>query len=195
MKFLYTAFFAALLLFTGCEEKNVLPVSDELGVGDVVELTSVTGAKLKFKRVEGGIVQVGAENKTVIFDIFGTFCEPCKREAPALMNLQRKYLDEVTLVGLSYFEDVDESHIINDFIKPYNARYFIVKNSPKNKAIVDTIVEDIKYPDLISLPFKVVIKAGKYQTLTDVWDNKTGLKYYIGDIGTQTIENDLKRIL
>ncbi|MDR0407870.1 MAG: TlpA family protein disulfide reductase [Campylobacteraceae bacterium] len=187
----------AMLFFGGCtdKEKDVLPKSNELAVGDKIELTSVHGAKLTFKRVEGGIVQDGKEDNIIIFDIFGTFCEPCKKEAPALMNLQLKYLDKITLVGLSYFEDVDEKYIIENFSKPYNAHYFIAKNSDKNKALADTITKDIKYQNLISLPFKVVLKDGKYQNVTDIWENKDGVKYYIGGIGTDVIEKDLQSIL
>jgi thiol-disulfide isomerase/thioredoxin len=186
-----------LFLFGGCDDKDidVLPLPSELVVGDRVELTSVQGAKLTFKRVEGGIVQEGKEDNIIIFDIFGTFCEPCKKEAPALMNLQLKYLDKITLVGLSYFENVNDKYIIENFSKPYNAHYFIAKNTDKNKALVDTITKDIGYPSLISLPFKVVLRGGKYQNVTDIWENKEGVKYYIGAVGTAVIEKDLENML
>ncbi|MDR2342699.1 MAG: TlpA family protein disulfide reductase [Campylobacteraceae bacterium] len=186
-----------LFLLSGCtdKEKSVLLKSSEFAVGDKIKIASVQGANLTFVRVEGGIVQEGKEDNVIIFDIFGTFCEPCKKEAPALMNLQLKYLDNVTLVGLSYFEDVDERYIIENFSKPYNAHYFIAKNSDKNKILVDTITKDIGYPNLISLPFKVVLKGGKYQNVTDVWENKDRVKYYIGGINTSVIEKDLNTIL
>jgi thiol-disulfide isomerase/thioredoxin len=189
-------FLTGLVLFMGCgKEKDVLPKSNELSVGDSVELTSVQGAKLVFKKTNSGIVQVGKEDNIIIFDIFGTFCEPCKEEAPALMSLQLKYLDKITIVGLSYFEDVDDKYIVENFSKPYNAHYFIAKNSDKNKALVDTITKDIGYKSLISLPFKVALKGGEYQNLTDVWENKSGVKYYIGNTETSLIESDLKNIL
>ncbi|MDR0580123.1 MAG: TlpA family protein disulfide reductase [Campylobacteraceae bacterium] len=186
-----------LFFLSGCtnKEKSAILESNEFALGDKIEITSVQGATFTFTRVEGGIVQEGKEDNVIIFDIFGTFCEPCKKEAPALMNLQLKYLDNVTLVGLSYFEDVDEKYIIENFSKPYNAHYFIAKNSDKNKILVDAITKDIGYPNLISLPFKVVLKGGKYQNVTDVWENKDGVKYYIGGINTSVIEKDLDTIL
>jgi thiol-disulfide isomerase/thioredoxin len=180
----------------GCTDKeDVIPKSSVLKIGESVELTSVQGAKITIKRVEGGLVQEGKEDNVLIFDIFGTFCEPCKKEAPALMNLQLKYISNMTLIGLSYFEDVNEKYIIENFAKPYNAHYFIAKNSPANKALADTITEDIKYKSLISLPFKVVLKNGKYRNITDIWENKTDNKYYIGAIDTAVVEKDLERIL
>jgi thiol-disulfide isomerase/thioredoxin len=181
---------------SGCASQDeVIPKSNALKVGESVELTSVQGAKITIKRVEGGLVQEGKENTVLIFDIFGTFCEPCKKEAPALMNLQLKYISNMTLIGLSYFEEVDEKYIIENFAKPYNAHYFIAKNSAANKALADTIREDINYKSLISLPFKVVLKGGKYRTVTDIWENKTDNKYYIGAINTAVVEKDLERIL
>ncbi|MDR3178244.1 MAG: TlpA family protein disulfide reductase [Campylobacteraceae bacterium] len=187
----------AIFFLIGCTDKkeDLLLKSNEFAVGDKIELTSVQGAKFTFKRVEGGIVQEGKEDNVIIFDIFGTFCEPCKREAPALMKLQLKYLDKVTLVGLSYFEEVDERYIIDNFSKPYNAHYFIAKNSDKNRALVDAITKDIGYPNLISLPFKVVLQGGKYQNVTDIWEDKDAVKYYIGGINTSIIEKDLNTIL
>jgi thiol-disulfide isomerase/thioredoxin len=190
-----TAVFCAFLVFGCTVQEDVIPKSSALKVGESIELTSVYGAKIKLKRVDGGLVQEGKENAVLIFDIFGTFCEPCKKEAPALMNLQLQYISNMTLIGLSYFEDVDEKYIVENFVKPYNAHYFIAKNSPLNKALADTITEDIKYKSLISLPFKIVLKNGKYYNVTDVWKNKTDNKYYIGAIDTAVIEKDLKRIL
>jgi thiol-disulfide isomerase/thioredoxin len=194
MKYL-TAVFCALLMFGCADKEDVIPKSSALKVGESVELTSVQGAKIKIKRVENGLVQEGRGDSVLIFDIFGTFCEPCKKEAPSLMNLQLKYISNMTLIGLSYFEDVDEKYIVENFAKPYNAHYFIAKNSAANKALADTITEDIKYKSLISLPFKVVLKDGKYRDVTDIWENKTDNKYYIGAISTAVIEKDLERIL
>jgi thiol-disulfide isomerase/thioredoxin len=181
----------------GCSssKEETIPQSSALKAGESVELTNVYGGKITIKRVEGGLVQEGGEDKVLVFDIFGTFCEPCKKEAGALMNLQLKYISNMTLIGLSYFEDVDEKYIIENFAKPYNAHYFIAKNSPANKALADTITEDIKYKSLISLPFKVVLKDGKYQNITDIWEGKTDNKYYIGAVSTAVVEKDLERIL
>ncbi|MDR1007263.1 MAG: TlpA family protein disulfide reductase [Campylobacteraceae bacterium] len=194
MRYLIVVFWAILMF--GCTvQEEVIPKNNALRIGESIELTSVQGAKITIKRVEGGLVQEGKEDAVLIFDIFGTFCEPCKKEAPALMNLQLQYISNMTLIGLSYFEEVDEKYIIENFAKPYNAHYFIVKNSPLNKALADTITEDIKYKSLISLPFKVVLKNGKYRDVTDIWENKTDNRYYIGAVDTAVIEKDLKRIL
>lgn len=188
---------STLFLLIGCNkaDNDVIDKPSILEVGQKVELVSTQGNNLTFKRVDGGIVLDGDEDKIIIFDIFGTFCEPCKREAPALMKMQLDYNDKIVFVGLSYFEDVDDEYIIEKFQKPYNAYYFIASNSPKNKALVDTILHDIKYERMISLPFKVVLNQGKYEIVTDKWEGKLDTKFYIGDVGTGLIKEDLEKIM
>ncbi|MFV0480893.1 MAG: TlpA family protein disulfide reductase [Campylobacteraceae bacterium] len=198
MKKYLTLLFAIVFLLAGCSKKDEGEVIEKpiiLEVGQKVELESVTGAKLIFKRIEGGLVLDGDENKIIIVDIFGTFCEPCKREAPALMKLQLDYMDKLMLVGLSYFENVTNEYIVEKFSKPYNAYYFIAANSEKNKALVDTILHDISFKSIPLLPFKVVINKGKYEFVTDIWEKRNDTKYYVGDIGTSIIREDIDKIL
>lgn len=192
----FLIFVLTLFVFFGCsKDEDVMEKPTILNVGEKVELVSTNGAKLNFKRIDNGFVIDGDEDKIIIFDVFGTFCEPCKREAPALMKMQLDYNDKLMFVGLSYFEDVDNEYIIEKFQKPHNAFYFIAANSPKNKALVDTILQDIKYERMISLPFKVVINRGKYEVVTDKWENKTDTKFYIGDVGTELIKADIEKII
>lgn len=190
-------FILSVFIFVGCsnDDEDTFDKPTILKNGEKVEVVSTYGQKLTFKKTDEGIVLDGNEDKIVLFDIFGTFCEPCVREAPALMKIQLDYNDELVLVGLSYFENVDDEYIINNFQKPHNAHYFIAKNSSQNKALVDTIVNDIKYERMISLPFKVILHNGEYKTVTDKWEGKDNVKYYIGDVGTSLIETDIKRIL
>lgn len=192
----FLIFIVMLFIFFGCSDsEDVIEKPSVLNVGDKVELVSTVGKKLTFKRVENGIVIDGDEDKIIIFDIFGTFCEPCQREAPAIMKMQLDYNDKLIFVGLSYFEDVDNEYIIEKFQKPHNAYYFIAANSPKNKSLVDTVLHDIKYERMISLPFKVVINKGKYEVVTDKWEGKENTKFYIGDVGTELIKSDIEKII
>lgn len=187
------------LFFLGCDgsdrSSDAFVEAKTLSIGETIELESIYGKKITFKKVDGGFVVDGDENKIIVFDIFGTFCEPCKKEAPALMNLQKNYSENIILVGLSYFEDVNAEYIKTKFAIPYNAHYFIAPNSPKNKILVDTITHDIDYKTIISLPFKVIIKNGSYQTLSDVWEGRDNVKFYIGEIATSIILSDINKII
>lgn len=184
------------LLFLGCgsESSNVSTVKETYKEGDKVELKSVSGAKVTLLRKNGGFVIEDDESKIVLIDIFGTFCVPCQEEAPSLMDFQLQNSDDVMLIGLNYFEEVSDEYVIENFAAKYNAYYFIT-NSPKNKKIVETIVQDIAYKGTLQVPFKIVLKEGKYQKLTDIY-NPSNLenKFYIGKVGLDIIQQDIDKL-
>ncbi|WP_333805140.1 TlpA disulfide reductase family protein [Sulfurospirillum sp.] len=184
------------LLFLGCgsETSTVSTAKETYKEGDKVELKSVSGAKLTLLRKNGGFVIEDDESKIVLIDIFGTFCVPCQEEAPSLMDFQLQNSDDVMLIGLNYFEEVSDEYVVENFAAKYNAYYFIT-NSPKNKKIVETIVQDIAYKGTLQVPFKIVLKEGKYQKLTDIY-NPSNLenKFYIGKVGLDIIQQDIDKL-
>lgn len=184
------------LLFLGCgsESSSVPSVKETYKEGDKVEIKSVAGAKITLLRKNGGFVLEDDESKIILIDIFGTFCVPCQEEAPSLMDFQLQNSDDVMLIGLNYFEEVSDEYVVENFAAKYNAYYFIT-NSPKNKKIVETIVQDIAYKGTLQVPFKVVLKEGKYQKLTDIY-TPTNLenKFYIGKVGLDIIQKDIDKL-
>ncbi len=71
--------------------------------------------------------------------------------------------------------------------------YFIV-NSPDNSKMVNTIAEDIGYKQAVQVPFKVILKNGKYQFVTDTFGERTDKKFYIGEVSTDIIKKDIQKI-
>lgn len=184
------------LLFLGCgsETSTVSTAKETYKEGDKVELKSVSGAKLTLLRKNGGFVIEDDESKIVLIDIFGTFCVPCQEEAPSLMDFQLQNSDDVMLVGLNYFEEVSDEYVVENFAAKYNAYYFIT-NSPKNKKIVETIVQDIAYKGTLQVPFKIVLKEGKYQKVTDIYNpSNPENKFYIGKVGLDIIQQDIDKL-
>lgn len=184
------------LLFLGCgsESSSVPLVKETYKEGDKVEIKSVAGAKLTLLRKNGGFVLEDDESKIILIDIFGTFCVPCQEEAPSLMDFQLQNSDDVMLIGLNYFEEVSDEYVVENFAAKYNAYYFIT-NSPKNKKIVETIVQDIAYKGTLQVPFKVVLKEGKYQKLTDIYTpSNLENKFYIGKVGLDIIQKDIDKL-
>lgn len=129
-----------------------------------------------------------------MLDIFGTFCPPCQKEAPALMQYQLDNADKFVLVGLTHFENVSDEYVKSNFAQKYNAYYFIANDNALNDRIAEQIIADIGYNHEIALPFKVVLKDGKYQSLTDVDSGRYGVKYYLGGINWQDMKADLDKI-
>ncbi len=184
------------LLLSACGNDQVVQKKEEtkgFKVGEKIELQSVMGSKIELVRTEKGFVLANDAKKILIFDIFGTFCQPCKNEASNLMDFQLKNADDVMIVALSHFETVTNEYIVDNFSSKYNAYYFIV-NDPRNKIIVETILDDIKYTEQLKIPFKVVLKEGVYQKLTDIYEGNTENRYYIGEVPIHIIQNDIDKL-
>lgn len=182
-----------VFIFVGCGVEEGSAEKPTYKNDDKIELTSVVGSKITLLRKNGGFVLEGDESKILILDIFGTFCQPCQIEAPNLMNFQLKNDKDVLLIGFTYFESVSNQYVIDNFSSKYNAYYFIV-NSPDNEKMVNTITKDIKYNKSLQVPFKVVLKDGQYQKLTDLYEGNPENKFYIGAVGTEVIEQDIKKM-
>ncbi|QQF51522.1 TlpA family protein disulfide reductase [Campylobacter fetus subsp. venerealis] len=182
------------LFLVGCSAQKEEEITSftPYKTGDEIELTSVIGSKTTLVRTQNGF-KLKDSDKIVMIDIFGTYCVPCQKEAPHLMDYQLKNSDDFMIIGLIYFENIDDKGIVENFSKKYNAYYFI-SNSKENPRIVDQILHDIDYKRALQIPFKVVLKNGVYQTLSDtLGDSKTN-KFYLGEVSTAVISKDVNRI-
>ena len=182
-----------VFVFIGCGTEEGTAEKPVYKNGDRIELTSVVGSKIILLRKDGGFVLEGDESKILILDIFGTFCKPCQKEAANLMDFQLKNDKDILLIGFTYLEAVSDKYVVDNFASKFNAYYFIV-NSPDNGKMVNTITQDINYNQAVQVPFKVVLKDGKYQKVTDVYEGNPDNKFYIGAIETDVIKNDIEKI-
>lgn len=198
-KFTYlflTCIFAILINACSTEERieNDFAFA-EYKINDEILLKSVNGGEKTLVRTQNGFVIKGEEDKILMFDFFGTFCTPCQEEAPHLTSLWQKNAKNFIIIGLSHFENVSDQ-AVKDFAIKYGAYYFL-SNSKENDRIIAQALKDINYQNMEQLPFKVVLKNGSYQDLTDFWnkDSKRYVKYYLGKVSTQTMQDDITRIL
>ena len=189
---------AFALVFLGCDKNEsesyslgeYAPFKD----GEEISLKSVSGASVSLVRTDKGFVLKGSD-KIVMLDIFGTFCEPCKAEAPHLMDYQLNH-DDFMLIGLITFEQISDKDVIEKFIKPFNAYYFIANEGEKNERLISQVLADIDYDSALSLPFKVVLKDGKYELLSDNLGERGGKEalYYLGAVSSELVAKDLEKI-
>ncbi len=182
-----------VFVFIGCGVEEGSAQKPVYKNGDRLELKSVVGSKVTLLRKNGGFVLEGDESKILILDIFGTFCKPCQDEAANLMDFQLRNDKDLLLIGFTYLESVTDKYVVDNFASKFNAYYFIV-NSPDNDKIVNTITQDIDYRSAVQVPFKVVLKDGKYQNVTDIYESNPDNKFYIGAIETDVIEKDIHKI-
>lgn len=197
-KLLLVLLCAFALVFLGCSKNEsesyslgeYAPFKD----GEEISLKSVSGASISLVRTDKGFVLKGSD-KIVMLDIFGTFCEPCKAEAPHLMDYQLNH-DDFMLIGLITFEQISDKDVIEKFIKPFNAYYFIANEGEKNERLISQVLADIDYDSALSLPFKVVLKGGKYELLSDNLGERGGKEalYYLGAVSSELVAKDLEKI-
>ena len=154
IKFLFLSALLILGVFSGCSEEKVVNDFEfkEFEEGEQITLQSVMDKQLVLVRQKGGFVILNDEKKVLMVDIFGTFCAPCKEEAPHLTQLWRKNADKFTLIGLTHFESVSDDEVRN-FANNYGAFYFI-SNQKQNERLVKQILKDINYQNMEQLPFK-----------------------------------------
>lgn len=183
-----------ILLFTGCSSEPKKEAAIKVPEQKSYLLKDISsGAQYTLNRVDGGFVVKGHEHKVVMFDMYATYCPPCQKEAQHLTDLQVKHSDKFLIIALNTFEEVTNEYVNDNFRFKYGGYYFI-SNSKDNEEIIAAILKDIDYKRTIQIPFKVVLKDGKYQTLTDIIRSKPDNKFYIGAIETKTIEKDLEKI-
>ena len=197
-KLLLVLLCAFALVFLGCSKNEsesyslgeYAPFKD----GEEISLKSVSGASVSLVRTAKGFVLKGSD-KIVMLDIFGTFCAPCKAEAPHLMDYQLNH-DDFMLIGLITFEQISDKDVIEKFIKPFNAYYFIANEGEKNERLISQVLADIDYDSALSLPFKVVLKGGKYELLSDNLGERGGKEalYYLGAVSSELVAKDLEKI-
>lgn len=197
-KLLLVLLCAFALVFLGCDKNEsesyslgeYAPFKD----GEEISLKSVSGASVSLVRTDKGFVLKGSD-KIVMLDIFGTFCAPCKAEAPHLMDYQLNH-DDFMLIGLITFEQISDKDVIEKFIKPFNAYYFIANEGEKNERLISQVLADIDYDSALSLPFKVVLKGGKYELLSDNLGERGGKEalYYLGAVSSELVAKDLEKI-
>ncbi|NLY03757.1 MAG: TlpA family protein disulfide reductase [Campylobacter sp.] len=191
------------MFLVGChsqtEEKttNTTISNQSYNVDDVITLKSVTGSEVSIVRTEGGF-KLKDSDKILMIDIFATFCQPCKEEAPHLMDFQLNQSDDFMVIGLSQFEDVSNEHIIDNFVKAYNAYYFIANSAQnENEKIINQILDDINYQRALTIPFKVVYnKKGEIELLSNNENSSASpRKYYVGGVESKLLEEDVTRII
>ncbi|EFT0414893.1 TlpA family protein disulfide reductase [Campylobacter upsaliensis] len=194
IRIIFSAFLIAFL-FMACASEDVKNELDfkEFTLGEKVLLRSVNGGEKTFLRKEKGFVIEGEEDKILMFDFFGTFCQPCKEEALELSKLWQNNSKHFVIIGLSHFEEVSDEEVLK-FAKDYNAFYFL-SNSKEKDRLIAQILKDISYQNMELLPFKVVLKDGVYQNVSDFWNKGKKVQFYLGKVPSELIQEDINTIL
>lgn len=90
------------LLFQGCGEES----SEEAMVSTAnFTLMDTQGKSYNVEKKGTNFTLDAGEDKVVLFDIFATWCPPCQAEVKHLGNLQKKYGEDLIIMGITIEED------------------------------------------------------------------------------------------
>lgn len=81
--------------------------------------------EFSLKSVDGKTVKLSDyKNKIVLIDFWATWCPPCRKGIPDLVELQKEYKKDLVILGISV--DTDTKADVPDFIKNYGINYTVV---------------------------------------------------------------------
>ena len=145
--------------------------------GDIVTINKDSDKAPDFalKSVDGKIVKLSDyKGKIIIIDFWATWCPPCRRGIPDLVELQKEYKKDLVVIGIS----LDAAKTIKDvpgFIKEYGINYPIVYGDQQ---------VTIDYGGIRSIPTSFVIDQKG-----NVVDSNVGL------VSKDTFVNKIKELL
>ena len=168
------------LLFLGCSSESSED-ENNMVASNTFHLVSTDGVDYNVTKSGMNFTVKGHEGKVIMFDIFATWCPPCRAEAPSLTHLQKKYNDEFLILGITIEDDISNKEL-KKFKEKYGAGYAIV-NSKENERLYRAIASATKVGQRFPIPLMVMYKDGQYIT------------HYVGLTPEEMIESDIKKAL
>ncbi len=166
------------LLFLGCSSSDD---ESSMVASSTFHLVDTDGAEYNVTKSGLNFTVEGHEEKIIMFDIFATWCPPCRAEASNLTHLQKNYRNDLLILGVTIENDIPNEKI-EYFKEEYGADYVIV-NSKENELLYRAIASATKVGQRFPIPLMVMYKDGKYIT------------HYIGQTPEEMIESDIKKAL
>ena len=144
-------------------------------------LTGLDKKQYIVKKQGNGFVLDGAKDKVVIFDIFATWCPPCRATAQHLSSLQEKYKDDLIVIGITIEDNILNTKL-QEFREKYTAKYILV-NSDQNRRLNNAIAQELKMGERYPIPLMAMYKNGKL------------INYFVGATEEEFIDSDIRRAL
>ena len=179
-KTIISILFAFTILFQGCSEEKVEEANSMISTNEYV-LTSTSNQQFILKKEKEGFVLEGAEGKVIILDIFATWCPPCRAAAKHLTSLQKKYKEDLVIIGVT-IEDGISNAKLEEFKKDYSANYVIV-NSTENARLVQEVASTLNLGERFPIPIMAIYKDGVL------------VNHYKGAVEEEFVDSDIKMAL
>ncbi len=115
----------------------------------------------------------------VIVNLFATWCPPCIGEIPYFNDLQKKYKEELFVVGILTHDTITQD-ALGSFMAKNQINYFI-SNGTENDTFADHLATTLDLPKNFSIPLTVMYVGGEYFT------------HYEGAVPVEMIEYDIQQ--
>ena len=181
----YTTFVSLilfLLLFGGCndhDKKKVETTTHQTASKPNLVTRTPTDANssIEILKTPNGFTLKNDPKKILIFDIFATWCPPCRAEAAVLADIQKKFQKDVTVIGLNVDEKTTDEELAA-YKEKYHADY-ILTNSPSAQELIDEIAANLKIGRRFPIPLVAIYKDDK---LVNYYSGATEEEFIISDI-------------
>lgn len=173
---------AVLIMLAGCSdsEKGSQKKAEALIAKTGYALRGIDGSSYEVTKAGTAFTITGAKEPVIVYDIFATWCPPCRAEAPHLSRLQKQFEGKVKVIGISIEEGMDDAHY-QRFADDNDAHYTLV-NSPDNQRLSRAMAGAIGIGQDFPIPLMVVYKNGRF------------VKYYSGLVPEEMLASDLSQL-
>ncbi|MDP2850370.1 MAG: TlpA disulfide reductase family protein [Sulfuricurvum sp.] len=148
------------LLFQGCSEES----ENEAMVSTAnFTLMDTQGKSYSVEKKGTNFTLDAGDDKVVLFDIFATWCPPCQAEVMHLGNLQKKYGDDLIIMGVTIEEDKSNAEL-EAFREKFKGGDYLIANKADNQALARSIASTIGVGQQFPIPLMVLYHNGEYVT-------------------------------
>ena len=129
-KFLFMSFVLSLTFtLIGCQETKIESSEQNQLNKDMLNVETEKSSNLApdftLPLTNGGELKLADyKGKIVIIDFWATWCPPCRRGIPDLVDIQKKYAEKVVIIGISL--DTETKPDVVPFMKQFGINYPIV---------------------------------------------------------------------
>lgn len=172
--------FSLTLLFQGCNKKE----SSEEALVSTSEfsLMDTQGKSYTVEKRGTNFTLDEGKDKVVLFDIFATWCPPCQAEIRHMGNLQKKYGDDLIVMGITIEEDKSNAEL-DAFREKFGGGNYLIANKADNQTLARAIAATIGVGQQFPIPLMVLYKNGQYVT------------HYTGATQEEIIDHDIAQAL
>ena len=118
----------------------------------------------------------------VMVVLASTWCPPCRGQVPHLSNLQKRFKENLFIMGALIHDDIKDRELQKLMISE-KVNFYVSSDQKENLKFSNTISKKLGLVNRFTLPLIVIFSNGNYFT------------HYEGSMPEEMIESDIKQLL